>query len=138
MFNGVWPSFSGGADLAARGTGSDKTWRGLFDFLIRDERATELRWEWEEGGEPHPAKSLSEMLDWFEKGKWRTGEVAVRRDTLGQIVGLTFCGTEVLAGCTVHINHSGLRIEITSAKALLPHLQAIESSVTRLLDDWSN
>jgi hypothetical protein len=144
-FRTVWPDFVGAVPLAKRfSSPPNETWGGLIEFRVIDGNATELQWEWNEGGEPHPAQPLSEMLDWHHEcaEKWndRTTDMTVRRDPAGEIVALTSCNTSPprTAGCTDYLNHSGLRVEISFAKGLLPHLEAIESGVTKLLDGWSH
>jgi hypothetical protein len=142
-----WPDFAGTAHLATRQSKRakawhsdlDQTWQGSIEFRVSDENATEQFREWEEGGVPHPARSFSEMLDAHEKEQKRTTEVTVRRDPAGQIVAYTSCGIGLgrMVGCEEQINHSGLRIEISFAKALRPYSDEIESGVTKVLDDWS-
>jgi hypothetical protein len=151
-FRTAWPGFAGATSLAQSHIAQakpapmdqDETWHGLIEFRVTDEKATELQWQWNEGGEPHPAQPFSEMLDWHLKqaDKWndRTTDMTARRDTAGQIVALTSCGAGSgrMVGCTDYLSHAGLRVEISFAKALLPHLEAIEFGVTKLLDDWSH
>jgi len=142
-----WPDFVGTARFAKRQSKRaktwhpdlDQTWHDSIEFRVSDENATEQFREREEGGVPHAARSFREMPDSHEKEKTRTNEVTVRRDPGGQIVAFTGCGigSGRMAGCEEQINHSGLRVEIGFAKALLPHLDEIESGVTKLLDSWS-
>ena len=119
----------------------DKTWHGLIEFRVRDEQATTFPQEWEEGGQPHLAQSLSEMLDWY-RSKWNEGmfDVDPRTGLEGQIMALTACrtGSSRMVGCIDHLNHSGFRVEIIFAKALLPDLPMIEAGVNHLLDIWSS
>lgn len=148
-FATAWPDFLGNVGYVAQPHGPIKTshpddaWGGSLDFRIGDEKATKFGWEWPYLGDPHPDRVFSEMLDFQRENveKWKdTTEVKVRSDPDGEIAALTFCGagSGPMVGCTDNINHSGLRVTITFAKALLPHLEAIEAGVTRLIDNWSN
>jgi hypothetical protein len=110
----------------------------LIGVLIRDELATELLWEWREGGEPHAATPLNQLIEQMEKDRQTASVVSVTRDDHGDPVALTACYLSTLAGCTEYLNHSGIRIEISFGRGLLPDRQSIQAGVVRLLDEWSH